>query len=88
MTERQPAATLRLGVIWGRNLRARRKALGLTQRQVAEVAGLTQQAVGHFEAGDHVPLDRTKVELARALGTNPSALFEWPPMEDLLGGAA
>jgi hypothetical protein len=45
---------------------------------------MTSQAVWQFETGQRVPLDRTKVVLARALGTTPAELFPWPPMEDLV----
>lgn len=81
---RQPKTQTSLGRIWGANLRARRTQLGLTQVQVAQVAGVTQQAIGHFESGQFVPLDRTKVALARALGTTPGELFPWPDMADLV----
>ena len=77
-----------LAVIWGESLEARRVALGLSRAELARATQMTSQAIWQFETGQRVPLDRTKVELARALGTNPSALFEWPSMEDLLGGAA
>lgn len=88
MSDRQPAATRSLGKIWGALLRARRNTLGLTQAQVAQLAGLSQQAVVQFEGGRHIPLDRTKIDLARALGTTPAELFPWPPMTDLIGDAA
>lgn len=88
MNTRYPKQTVSLGRIWGERLRDRRTTLGLTQVQVAGLADITQSAVGHFEAGNHIPLDRTKVALAKALGTTPGELFPWPPMEDLVGDAA
>lgn len=84
MTSRQPAHTRKLGQIWGERLKARRQALHLTQVQAATLAGITQESFGAFERGNNIPLDRTKVALARALGTTPGELFPWPPMEELL----
>lgn len=69
-------------------MRERRRQLGLSQAAVAELAGVAQQSVARFEQGTHIPLDRTKVALARALGTTPGELFPWPPMTDLIDGAA
>jgi transcriptional regulator with XRE-family HTH domain len=73
-----------LGEFWGKRLFDRRVELGLSQHQVAEVADLAQQSIARFESGQQIPLDRTKVELARALGTTPTELFTWPPMEQLV----
>jgi transcriptional regulator with XRE-family HTH domain len=60
----------------------------ISQAQVAELAQIAQQSVARFEAGEQIPLDRTKVALAKALGTTPDALFPWPPMADLVNGDA
>jgi transcriptional regulator with XRE-family HTH domain len=87
-TDRHPQLKRNLAIEWGLRLRARREALGLSQTQLARIADMTQQAVWQFETGKRIPLDRTKVALARALGTTPGDLFPWPPMEDLIGGAA
>jgi transcriptional regulator with XRE-family HTH domain len=73
-----------LADIWGESLTERREQLGLSRAQLARAAEMTSQAVWQFETGQRVPLDRTKVVLARALGTNPGELFPWPPMEDLV----
>lgn len=81
---RQPIGATPLGIQWGRLLLARRTALGLSQAQVADIAGIAQQSVGRFESGDQIPLDRTKLALARALGTTPGALFPWPELADLI----
>lgn len=50
----------------------------MTQRQLAEAAGLSQQAVSYIERGTSVPRVTTMVRIARALGTTIEALF---PME-------
>lgn len=60
----------------------------MSQRALAEAVGLRQQSIARFESGEQIPLDRTKVQLARALRTTPGELFPWPPMEELVGDAA
>lgn len=88
MNTRQPKRVTTLGTIWGQSIRARRERIGLTQVQVAELAGISQPSIAQFEAGKFIPADRSKVALARALGTTPGELFPWPPMEDLVSDAA
>lgn len=80
-----------LAVIWGESLKARRLSLGnppLSRAQVAKLAHITTQSVWLFETGQRIPLDRTKVDLARALGTTPEELFPWPAMSDMQDGRA
>lgn len=83
--QRQPVATTAtsLGELWGKRLHDRRLDLGLSQAQVAKLADVAQQSIARFEAGQQIPLDRTKVALARALATNPGDLFPWPSMAEL-----
>ncbi len=83
-----PLISQRLADAWASNVVARRKALGLSQEQVAELSGLTQQGVSQIESGAVLARDDSKVALCRALGTRPDVLFPWPPMEELIGGAA
>lgn len=84
----QPIVSESLGKYWGRRIRARREALGMTQVQVAQLAQLSQQAIAQYETGRFVPADNTKLRLARALGVAPGVLFEWPPLEQFQQGAA
>jgi HTH-type transcriptional regulator/antitoxin HipB len=46
----------------------RREALGLSQRQLAERAGMTQPGVARFEAGGTMPTIPVLQRLAAALG--------------------
>ncbi|MEQ8537585.1 MAG: helix-turn-helix transcriptional regulator [Coleofasciculus sp. D1-CHI-01] len=39
----------------GRKLMQLRKRLGLTQKQVADAVGVTDQTVSNWEAGRHIP---------------------------------
>jgi len=49
------------------DLAAARKRLGLSQRAVAERAGVTQAAVSHIEGGSSNPQLSTFLDLVRAL---------------------
>jgi HTH-type transcriptional regulator/antitoxin HipB len=49
-------------------VRARREELGLSQRQLAERAGMTQPGVARFEAGGTTPTLPLLERLASALG--------------------
>ena len=48
-------------------VRSRREELGLSQRQLAERAGMTQPGVARFEAGGTTPTIPVLERLARAL---------------------
>ncbi|MDJ0344488.1 helix-turn-helix transcriptional regulator [Streptomyces sp. H10-C2] len=60
------AARLRFEL--GAAVRERREALGITQKQLAEAAGLQQPAVARFEAGGTMPTIMMLERLAQALG--------------------
>jgi len=60
---------------WSEQVRVRRRALGLTQRELAEAAGLTQQAVSYIERGAGVPRVTTMLRLAQVLGTTLETLL-------------
>jgi len=52
-----------------------RRERGLSQRELARVAGITRQAVGSIESGRSQPSVGIALALARALGTTVEALF-------------
>jgi transcriptional regulator with XRE-family HTH domain len=61
----------------GPRLRERRKALGLSQRDVAEQVTLHQSEISDIEAGDRVPPRMDKlVELGQFYGLSPNDLAE------------
>lgn len=76
-----------LAVDWGRRVQERRKELGLTQTQLADLCDVTQQTISQVESGRIVPVDRLKIGLAHALGTRPGVLFPWPDTVGIAGGA-
>lgn len=57
-------------------LKARRKELGLTQKQVAEAAGLTCQSYQRYECGKVIPTAVMAVRIAKILETTVEYLYE------------
>jgi len=62
------------GVSFGRVLRRRRVAAGLSQEALAEAAGLHPRAVQHYEAGTREPSLTALVALAEGLRVEPGQL--------------
>lgn len=60
---------------WGRNIARARRALGMSQVDLAQRVGVCQQALSKWEGGVHAPNDRNRVALAAALGRGPYDLF-------------
>ena len=54
----------------GRNVRRVRQEKGMTQEQLAEVSGFSQQYISGLEQGRRNPTVVTVYELATALGVN------------------
>ena len=57
----------------GSNIQSRRRAIGLTQEQLAERLGVARQTVAKWEAGDSVPDLANAGELAEALDVSLDA---------------
>lgn len=57
------------------NLRARTSQLGLTQGDVARVAGLSERRIGNYYSDAREPDLGTLVRLASALGVTPNDLL-------------
>jgi transcriptional regulator with XRE-family HTH domain len=60
----------------GEALRARRKALGVSQEQLALLAGVDRAYVGGVERGEHNLTIMTLGQLCEALHVKPSHLFK------------
>lgn len=60
----------------GQNFQRIRKEKGLTQEQIAEKTGFSQQYLSDLERGRRNPTIITLYELAQALGVNHVALVE------------
>lgn len=66
---------------FGKSLRTRRHALGLSQEELAHRSGITMRYVSLLETGKRVPTIIVFVALARSLGLSGQGF-----MEDIEGG--
>lgn len=57
------------------HLRQKRQALGLSQKQLADLAGITRQAVSALESDQYSPATSVALQLARALRCRVEDLF-------------
>ena len=60
---------------WATKVLERRRRLGFSQAQLAELAGMTQQAVSAIETGSVSPRITTARRIAVALRTDLESLF-------------
>lgn len=60
------------------NIRRRRKALGLTQEDVAEALGISQGTYSLLEIGRHTPLLTTVEDIAYVLDSSAEELLKIP----------
>lgn len=66
-----------LGVKTGEKLKRYRRGSGLTQKELAQKAGVTQSTVTQIETGTIAePRPRTLTKLANALGVTPTDLLD------------
>lgn len=63
------------GMKFGATIRRLRKERGLSQEALAERAGMNADFLGFIERGDNLPTLLTIVQLARALGVQPSTVL-------------
>ena len=68
-------------VVVGQNTRRLRRAAGLSQEQLAEQAGITQQHLSGLERGTQNPTVLTLAQIAEALGASVVALVGPVPPE-------
>lgn len=64
----------------GRAIRQLRTSKGLTQEQLAEAVGVTEQAIGKIERGENAPLLSTLDTIARRLGVAAAHLMPPAPL--------
>ncbi len=69
---------------FGRRLRALRDARGLTQEQLAEMAGLDRTYIGDAELGKRNPSLKSIDKLARALGADLLALLSDERLDEVV----
>lgn len=76
MAEDDNLATEQLKKRLGRNIAAYRKALRLTQDQLAELLGVEMETVSRFERGKTVPSISTLIKVAGCLKVTTASLLE------------
>lgn len=64
--------------VWGKRIAAARRAIPLTQVQLAAAVGVTQQLVSAWEKGIAAPAVDRRPRLARILGVPADELFAYP----------
>lgn len=67
-------------------LREKRQALGLSQKQLAEMAGITRQAVCAVESNQYSPATSVALQLARALHCRVEELFSLKSRGEIIEG--
>jgi transcriptional regulator with XRE-family HTH domain len=63
--------------LFGKRLRAARKATGLTIEKASEKAGLTPNFLGLLERGKKRPSFQAIIDLAKAFNVQPRVLFQF-----------
>lgn len=57
------------------NIRTRRRILGLTMKQLANIVGVTEAAISHYETGRREPDNDMLLRIANALGVTVDYLI-------------
>ena len=63
--------------VWGQRIADARRAVNMTQVQLAGALGVTQQLVSKWERGLIAPRDDRRIQLARVLGVRAGDLFAY-----------
>lgn len=63
--------------VMGRDLRSRRRALGLTQAALAEAVGTRPVMVGRWERGEGLPSSDEVIRLSEVLDLDPAVAAGW-----------
>jgi len=66
-------------VLFGKRLRALRKATSLSRERVAERTNITSNYLGEIERGEKWPSLQVLSALAKALDVSPARFFEFDP---------
>ncbi|MEH2410458.1 substrate-binding domain-containing protein [Nostoc sp.] len=83
---------MKLDVNLCNNLKSIRTRLGMSQQELANIAGVTRQSIGGVESGQYAPSVAMSLRLAKALGCQVEDLFwfeqDLPEVEAVLAGSA
>ncbi len=67
-------------------MREKRQSAGLSQKQLADMAGITRQAVSAVEANQYSPATSVALKLARALRCRVEDLFSIKSGDEVIEG--
>jgi transcriptional regulator with XRE-family HTH domain len=67
---------MRLRRLVAKNLRRRRKEIGLSQEELADRAGLNRNYIGMIEREENAPTVDALEQISEALGIDPILLFQ------------
>lgn len=70
------ARIIKLRRQWGTAIKVQREAMEMTQQQLADEVGVTNQAVASWEVGKSAPRPHLQPAIARALGVAWAVLFQ------------
>ncbi|WP_128889385.1 helix-turn-helix transcriptional regulator [Corynebacterium pelargi] len=59
----------------GNNVKASRRALGMSQQALAEAAGVSRQTIANIERGSYAPSVYLSLRIARTLALTVETLF-------------
>lgn len=83
---------MKLDVNLCNNLKSIRTRLGMSQQELANIAGVTRQSIGGVESGQYAPSVAMSLRLAKALGCQVEDLFwfeqDLPEVSAILTGSA
>ena len=68
---------------FGDRMRTRREELGLSQKALAAMMGISSSAIGNYESGTSFPKEEVLLRLFDCLETDPNTLFQ----DSFRGGA-
>ena len=66
------------------NIRTRRRILGLTMKQLANIVGVTEASISHYETGRREPDNDMLLRIANALGVTVDYLISNEESPDLV----
>ncbi|MDJ1121838.1 helix-turn-helix transcriptional regulator [Olsenella sp. YH-ols2217] len=61
----------------------RRRAVRMSQQELADAVGVTQKTISQWELGNTVPNADQLRDVSRALGTDPNSLLGWTTADDV-----
>ena len=61
---------------FGKNIRQLRRSTGFSQKELAQIAGVSEAAISRYETGQRLPMVGTAIKLTLALGCTRDDLLK------------